>query len=84
MRDRLLELLEEIVRAGETQGLGQGEIAQRAGLSPTRISKLKSAEDAYFSTLERMANAVGLKLALVPNEPALEKLLNRGLFGAGD
>ena len=84
MQDRLLELLEEIVRAGEARGLSQGEIALRAGLSPTRISKLKAAEDAYLSTLERLANAVGLKLALVPNEPALEKLLNRDLFGDTD
>lgn len=84
MQERLLELIAEIVRAGEAQGLSQGEIARRAGLSQTRISKLKSAEDAYLSTLERMANAVGLKLALVPNAPALEKLLNRDLFGTGD
>lgn len=84
MHDRLLELLEEILRAGEAQGLSQGEIARRAGLNPTRVSKLKGAEDAYLSTLERMANVVGLKLALVPNAPALEKLLNRDLFGAGD
>ena len=84
MQERLLELLEDIVHAGEAQGLNQGEIAQRAGLSPTRISKLKTAEDAYLSTLERMANVVGLKLALVPNAPAIEKLLKRDLFGAGD
>lgn len=84
MQNRLLELLDEIVAAGTAQDLSQGEIAQRAGLSPTRISKLKAAEDAYLSTVERMANAVGLKLALVPNDPALEKLLNRDLFGAGD
>lgn len=84
MRNRLLELLDEIVAAGAAQNLSQGEIARRAGLSPTRISKLKAAEDAYLSTVERMANAVGLKLTLVPNDPALEKLLNRDLFGAGD
>lgn len=84
MQERLQELLDEIVRAGAVRGLSQGEIARHAGLSPTRISKLKSAEDAYLSTVERMANTVGLRLALVPNEPTLEKLLNRDLFGAGD
>ena len=79
----LAELLEQIVQAGRARGLDQRDIVARAGLGETTLSKAKRADDIRLSTLARMANVVGLRLALVANDPHLEALRSRDLFGAG-
>lgn len=82
MNNAVSTLLAEIVAAGKARGLTQQVIVQQAGLGASTLSKAKQAGDLRVSTLERMANVVGLRLSLVPNEPRLEKLLDRSLFDA--
>jgi DNA-binding phage protein len=79
-RNETEPLLKFITEAGANQGLHEKDILSRAGLGRTTLSKIKSAGDTKISTLSRMANVVGLRLALVPHNPALDQLLNRNLF----
>lgn len=81
MMEQIAILIEEIVAEGKNQGLDQREIACRAGISPETLSRAKKSSDIQFSTLSRLAAAVGLRLALVPDRPVLEKILSGDLFG---
>ena len=75
------QMLEQIITAGASQGLREKDILIRAGLGKTTLSKIKSSGDTRLSTLLRLAQAVGLRLTLAPNNPTLDQLLNRNLFG---
>ncbi|HFQ13962.1 MAG TPA: hypothetical protein ENK40_04115 [Gammaproteobacteria bacterium] len=80
MREVLSRLLEQILEAAREQGLDQKTLVARAGLGASTLSKLKQADDVRLSTLERLANVVGLRLSLTPNDPVLEKLIERNFF----
>ncbi|NOZ25766.1 MAG: XRE family transcriptional regulator [Nitrospirae bacterium] len=80
MQDVVSTLLGRIIAEGRKQGLEQKDIAKRAGISQETLSRAKKASDIQLSTLVRLAGAVGLKVALVPAEPVLEKILSGGLF----
>ncbi|MHB8472691.1 MAG: helix-turn-helix domain-containing protein [Gammaproteobacteria bacterium] len=73
-------LLTEIIAAGKFQGLDQKKIVARAGVGASTLSKAKANADLRVSTLARLANAVGLRVSLAPNDPTLTSLLNRQLF----
>ncbi len=79
-RDESDQIVRQIIEAGVALGLREKDILSRAGLGKTTLSKIKSSHDARISTLSRMANAVGLRLTLAPNNPTLNQLLNRELF----
>jgi len=80
MQDVISALLDQIVLEGKKQGFEQKEIARKAGISEETLSRAKKASDIQLSTLIRLANAVGLKIALVPAEPVLEKILSGDIF----
>ncbi len=80
MREVLSRLLEQIIEAGRNQGLDQKTLVARAGLGASTLSKLKQADDVRLSTLVRLANVVGLRISLSPNDPVLEKLIERNFF----
>ncbi len=80
MREVLSRLLEQIIEAGRNQGLDQKTLVTRAGLGASTLSKLKQADDVRLSTLVRLANVVGLRISLSPNDPVLEKLIERNFF----
>ena len=75
------QLLAQIIAAGAARGMLEKDILQRAGLGKTTLSKAKASGDTRLSTLTRMANAVGLRPTLVPNNPTLAQVLNRNMFG---
>lgn len=79
-RDEADQIVRQVIEAGAALGLREKDILNRAGLGKTTLSKIKSSHDARISTLSRMANAVGLRLTLAPNNPTLNQLLNRELF----
>ena len=79
-RDESDQIVRQVIEAGAALGLREKDILSRAGLGKTTLSKIKAAHDARMSTLSRMANAVGLRLTLTPNNPTLNQLLNRELF----
>ena len=84
MKTLLAALVDQIVDAGKNRGMDQKTLVQKAGLSASTLSKLKQADDVRLSTLERLANVVGLRVSLSANDPVLEKLLNRKLFTDAD
>jgi len=75
-----VHLLEEILAAARAQGLDQRRLAARAGLSPFTISRLKRQGDASLATLGRLAAAVGLRLALVPDDQVVADVERGDLF----
>ena len=81
MPEEIASLLEQIITEGKKQGLEQQEIAARAGISPETLSRAKKASDIQFSTLSRLANAVGFRVTLVPDRAILEKILTGEVFG---
>ncbi|VAX13223.1 hypothetical protein MNBD_GAMMA24-1160 [hydrothermal vent metagenome] len=84
MHEILSHLLEQIIEAARKQGLDQKTLVSKAGLGASTLSKLKQAEDVRLSTLVRLANVVGLRPTLTPNNPVLEKLLDRNFFNNND
>ncbi len=80
MQEALYRLLEQIIEAGRKQGMDQKTLVAKAGLGASTLSKLKQADDVRLSTLMRLANVVGLRLTLSPNDPVLEKLIERNFF----
>lgn len=81
-RDETEQLLRLIIEAGTSRGLREKDILNRAGLGKTTLSKIKKSGDTRVSTLSRLANAVGLRLTLAPNNPVLDQLLKRELFSS--
>ncbi len=75
MQDVISALLGRIILEGKKQGLEQKDIARKAGISQETLSRAKKASDIQLSTLIRLANAVRLKVSLVPAAPVLEKIL---------
>ncbi len=81
MQDVISALLGQIILEGKKQGLEQKDIANKAGISQETLSRAKNASDIQLSTLIRLANAVGLRVALVQGRPVLNKILSGDLFG---
>lgn len=78
-------LLARIVEAARAQGLSQRALAQRAGLQPETLSRIASRGTCDFTTLDRLAGAAGLRLAIEGGAPAAgsargEVLRKRGLI----
>ena len=67
-------------QARTTRGLTQAELGALVGLPQSHISKIERGEtDFQWTTLEQIANAVGLSPLLVPTGlvPLVESLMNR-------
>ena len=73
-------LLAQILERAKSKGLKQKELAERAGLSAESLSRAKKAGDMHLSSLERLANIVGLKLCLDLDEPLMNKINTGSLF----
>ncbi len=84
MHDVLFSLLKQIIEAAKSQGLDQKTLVAKAGLGASTLSKLKQADDVRLSTLVRLAHVVGLRVTLSPNNPILEKLLDRNFFNENE
>ncbi len=80
MPHNLTPILDEIVRQGKKKGLKQKDICHKAGVGPVTISRARKQGDIRFSTLEKLANSVGLKLTLVTDDPLIELVEKGELF----
>ena len=74
------QLIELIIKTAKSQGLEQKDLAAKVSMSSPDLSRLKKADNSRFSTIENLANAVGLKIALVPDDELLEKIEGGNLF----
>ena len=77
---QLHRLLTEILATARSQGLTQVELAARAGIAVETLSRMKRADDLRFSSLRRLAAAVGLRLALLPDDDLAEQVSRQALF----
>ena len=73
-------LMQDILRQSRDRGWSQGELAERASVPDSSISRIKRTGRADFVTLARLAGAVGLRLTLVPDSDFTEKLSRGDLF----
>ncbi len=76
----LIPILDEIIRQGKKKGLKQKDICLKAGVGVITISRARKQGDIRFSTLEKLANSVGLKLTLVADDPLIELVEKGELF----
>lgn len=61
--------LARITDTARSQGLSRRALAQRAGLRPETLSRIASRGTCDFATLERLAAAAGLRLAIEGSAP---------------
>ena len=73
-------LLAQIIELAKRKGLKQKDLAERAGLSAETLSRAKKSGDMHLSSLQKLANIVGLKLCLSPDEPLMNKINSGSLF----
>ena len=74
------QLLAQIIELGKRKGMKQKDLADRAGLSAETLSRAKKSGDMHLSSLQKLANIVGLKLCLSPDEPLMNKINSGSLF----
>ena len=73
-------LFDEIIETAKRKGMKGEDIAENAAISPSSFSRAKKADDIYFSTLQKIAGAVGLKLTLVPDSDIASDIQKGELF----
>lgn len=72
--------LNAILAAAGTRKLKEKELAKLAGLRPETLSRMKSRGTGDFTLIDRLARAVGLKLAVVPDEDQLVRIQQGRFF----
>jgi DNA-binding Xre family transcriptional regulator len=72
--------LKAILAAAGARKLKDKDLAQLAGLRPETLSRMKSRGTADFTLIDRLARAVGLKLAVVPDNDQLERIQQGRFF----
>ena len=78
--DPVRSTLKAILAAAEARKLKDKELAQLSGLRPETLSRMKSRGTADFTLVDRLARAVGLKLAVVPDNDQLERIQQGRFF----
>jgi DNA-binding Xre family transcriptional regulator len=72
--------LNAILAAAESRKLKEKELARLAGMRPETLSRMKSRGTADFALIDRLARAVGLKLAVVPDDDQLARIQQGRFF----
>ena len=72
--------LNTILATAETKKLKEKELAQLAGIRPETLSRMKSRGTGDFAVLDRLAHAVGMKLAAVPDDDQIERIQQGRFF----
>lgn len=63
-------LINEILRSAAQKNLSQKDLAARAHLSEEALSRMKKRGSARLSAVERLAEAAGMRLTIVPAAPS--------------
>lgn len=69
-----MDLLTNILEAARVQGLSQKVVAARAGVPEETLSRMKGRQAVKSDVLQKLAGAVGLQLALVPQPSSSPKM----------
>ena len=78
MVDRISQLVMEIIETAKSRGLKQKDLADRAGIGPEALSRLKTADDLRVSTLLQLGDSVGKKLIWVDDTDDVATLVSKG------
>ncbi len=78
--DTVRHVLSAILGAAAGKKLKEKDLAQRAGLRPETLSRMKRRGTADFTLIDRLARAVGMKLAAVPDDDKLERIQKGNFF----
>lgn len=73
---RSLHLIEQLIEAGRRKGLRAGDIAVRAGISPTNLSRIRASGRYNADTLERLLAAVDADIRIVSRDRAPPAILS--------
>jgi len=74
------KIINEIINAAKLQDISQGELAARAGIRQETLSRAKKNSNLRFSTIEQLAQIVGLQLKLIADNPVADKIQEGTLF----
>jgi hypothetical protein len=75
-----LNLLGEVLLRGNEQGMDAKTMAKRLPVSPETLSRMKGRKNGDFATLDALGRLVGLRLAFVPDNDALETIRKGEFF----
>lgn len=74
------DLMKQILEQAHTLGWNQTELARRAGVPASSLSRIKRSGRADLDTLARLAASVGLRLTLVADSDFTDKVSRGELF----
>lgn len=81
------KLIRQLLAKAEASGIKEGQLAERAGLTPQGLSKAKSRGDLRVSTLEALGRELGLELSWRPvrqSDEVTRRVRAGNLFQFGD
>ena len=73
-------LLDEVLRRGQKLDLDGKTMAKRLPISAETLSRMKRRKNGDFATLDALGRLVGLRLAYVPDDDALETIRKGEFF----
>jgi len=73
-------LLNEVLLRGADQGMDGKTMAMRLPISAETLSRMKGRKNGDFATLDALGRLVGLRLAFVPDDDALETIRKGEFF----
>ena len=75
-----INIINEIIEIAKSQNISQGELATRAGIRQETLSRARKNSTLRFKTVQQLAQIVGLKLKLIPDNPVADKVQEGTLF----
>lgn len=72
------ELNQIIQQRRKFKGLSQAEVAEVAGVTQAMVSKVENGKDVRLSTLQAVAEAVGLQLTALTGEEYFQLQMTKG------
>lgn len=79
-QDAFVKLLTEVLTRGGDQGMDGKSMAKRLPISAETLSRMKRRKNGDFATLDALGRLVGLRLAYVPDDDALENIRKGEFF----
>lgn len=75
-----MTILNELVAHAKAQGINQAELAERAGVHPTSLSRALKSGQCQLSTVVAVAKVLQMRLVAVPDNSLAEGLAKGNLF----
>lgn len=74
------EIINQIIRTAKARNINQGELAARAGIRQETLSRARKNSTLRFSTVQQLAQIVGLQLKLTTDSPVTDRIQSGTLF----